>query len=80
MVYETNCTEITQDKPRFKSRRDRQSFLCPQHCHVDFEKGTLTIPKAKDIFCRTAPQVQGYGEDRYHQHDTFGKILCFRIG
>lgn len=49
MVYETNCTEITQDKPRFKSRRDRQSFLCPQHCRVDFEKGTLTIPKAKDI-------------------------------
>lgn len=35
--------------PRFKSRRDRQSFLCPQHCRVDFEKGTITIPKAKDI-------------------------------
>jgi len=35
--------------PRFKSRRDRQSFLYPQHCRVDFEKGTLTIPKAKDI-------------------------------
>ena len=35
--------------PRFKSRRDRQSFLCPQHCRMDFEKGTITIPKAKDI-------------------------------
>lgn len=35
--------------PRFKSRKDRQSFLCPQHCRVDFEKGTVTIPKAKDI-------------------------------
>ena len=35
--------------PRFKSRKDRQSFLCPQHCRVDFEKGTITIPKAKDI-------------------------------
>ena len=35
--------------PRFKSRKDRQSFLCPQHCRVDFKKGTLTIPKAKDI-------------------------------
>jgi len=35
--------------PRFKSRKDRQSFLCPQHCRVDFEKATLTIPKAKDI-------------------------------
>ena len=37
--------------PRFKSRKDRQSFLCPQHCHVDFEKETITIPKAKDIPC-----------------------------
>ena len=35
--------------PRFKSRKDRQSFLCPQHCRVDFERGTVTIPKAKDI-------------------------------
>ena len=35
--------------PRFKLRKDRQSFLCPQHCRVDFEKGIVTIPKAKDI-------------------------------
>lgn len=35
--------------PRFKSRKNKQSFLCPQHCRVDFEKGTITIPKAKDI-------------------------------
>lgn len=35
--------------PRFKSRKEKQSFLCPQHCRVDFEKGTITIPKAKDI-------------------------------
>lgn len=35
--------------PCFKSRKDRQSFLCPQHCRVDFEKETITIPKAKDI-------------------------------
>lgn len=35
--------------PRFKSRKDRQSFLCPQHCRVDLKKGTVTIPKAKDI-------------------------------
>ena len=35
--------------PRFKSRKSRQSFLCPQHCRVDFERGTITIPKAKDI-------------------------------
>lgn len=35
--------------PRFKSRKNKQSFLCPQHCLVDFEKGTITLPKAKDI-------------------------------
>ena len=35
--------------PRFKSRKDKQSFLCPQHCRVDFEKGTISIPKAKYI-------------------------------
>lgn len=35
--------------PRFKSRKNKQSFLCPQHCRVDFVNGTITIPKAKDI-------------------------------
>lgn len=35
--------------PRFKSRKDRQSFHCPQHCRVDFVKSIITIPKAKDI-------------------------------
>lgn len=35
--------------PKFKSRKNKQSFLCPQHCSVDFPHGTITIPKAKDI-------------------------------
>lgn len=35
--------------PRFKSRKNRQSFQCPQHCSVDFKKGTLSIPKVKGI-------------------------------
>ena len=35
--------------PRFKSRKNRQSFQSPQHCSVDFGKGTVSIPKAKDI-------------------------------
>ena len=35
--------------PRFKSRKNQQSFQCPQHCRIDFAKGTITIPKAKDI-------------------------------
>ena len=35
--------------PKFKSRKQKQSFQCPQHCSVDFGKGTVSIPKAKDI-------------------------------
>ena len=35
--------------PKFKSRKQKQSFQCPQHCSVDFGKGTISIPKAKDI-------------------------------
>lgn len=35
--------------PTFKSKHDRQSFHNPQHCSVDFARGVLTIPKAKNI-------------------------------
>lgn len=35
--------------PNFKSKHDRQSFHNPQHCSVDFDKGVLNIPKAKNI-------------------------------
>ena len=35
--------------PKFKSRHNKQSFQCPQHCSVDFEKSTICIPKAKNI-------------------------------
>lgn len=35
--------------PKLKNKKDRQSFQCPQHCVVDFGKGTITIPKVKDI-------------------------------
>lgn len=35
--------------PRFKSRKNKQSFLCPQHCRVDFGKNIISIPKAKNI-------------------------------
>ena len=35
--------------PNFKSKHDRQSFHNPQHCSVDFKKGVLNIPKAKNI-------------------------------
>ena len=35
--------------PNFKSKHDRQSFHNPQHCSVDFRRGVLNIPKAKNI-------------------------------
>ena len=35
--------------PRFKSKKSKQSFHCPQHCNVDFKRNVLNIPKAKDI-------------------------------
>ena len=35
--------------PRFKSRKNRQSFQNPQGCRVDFKRKTISIPKAKDI-------------------------------
>ena len=36
--------------PKFKSKYNpKQSFQCPQHCSVDFDKGILNIPKVKNI-------------------------------
>ena len=36
--------------PKFKSKYNpKQSFQCPQSCSVDFEKGTLNLPKIKNI-------------------------------
>ena len=35
--------------PRFKSKKNKQSFQCPQHCHVDFKKGIITIPNVRDL-------------------------------
>lgn len=35
--------------PRYKTRKSKQSFLCPQGCRVDFLNGTISIPKAKNI-------------------------------
>lgn len=33
--------------PKFKSRKSKQSFQCPQHCNVDFVNGTISIPKGE---------------------------------
>lgn len=35
--------------PKFKSKIDKQSFHCPQHCSVNFKNKTISIPKIKNI-------------------------------
>lgn len=35
--------------PRFKSRKDRQSFHCPQGSRVDFKASTISVFKIKNI-------------------------------
>jgi len=39
--------------PKFKSRKNRQSFQCAQHTKIDFENGTMSVikvPKIKAVF------------------------------
>jgi putative transposase len=46
--------------PRFKSKRGRQSFSCPNNTRrIDFEKELLTIPKIKDIPIRISRAFDG---------------------
>lgn len=45
----TNFFKNGAKYPNFKSKHDRQSFHCPQHVTVDFEKGIINIPKVKGI-------------------------------
>ena len=35
--------------PKFKSKRTKQSFQCPQYCTVNFTDNKLSIPKLKEI-------------------------------
>lgn len=46
--------------PKFKSRHNpKQSFQCPQHCSVDWESGTLSIPKVKGIKTKLHRKFEG---------------------
>ena len=60
--------------PKFKSRKDRQSFQCPQHCSVDFSSSTISIPKAKSI---PAQKIYGENQDCHNIYESVRKILCF---
>jgi len=46
--------------PRFKSRHNpKQSFQCPQACSVNWESGTLSIPKIKNIKAKLHRKFEG---------------------
>src|SRR5215216_485163 len=46
--------------PKFKSKhKSRKSFSCPQGCTVDFERGTLSIPKVKGIQAALSRTFEG---------------------
>ena len=45
--------------PKFKSKKDKQTFQCPQHCSINLERNTLSIPKIKDISIRLHRKFQG---------------------
>jgi putative transposase len=46
--------------PKFKSKHNpRQSFQCPQHCSVDFDRGAISIPKLKKIKVKLHRKFEG---------------------
>ena len=46
--------------PKFKSKKiPQRSYQCPQHASVDFEKGTLNLPKLKGIKAVFSRQFDG---------------------
>lgn len=45
--------------PKFKDKKGRQSFQCPQACRVDFQKGTIDIPKCKGVKAVLHRKFQG---------------------
>jgi putative transposase len=44
----TNFFRKQTKYPKFKSKHNKQSFSCPQHCNVDFESGKTYIPKFRE--------------------------------
>lgn len=46
----TNFFKGRASFPRFKSKKvSHRSYQCPQHCTVNFEQGTINLPKIKGI-------------------------------
>jgi len=47
------------DFPRFKSRRDRQSYSIPQRVRFDFEGGRVRIPKVGEVRAFMSKRIEG---------------------
>ena len=91
LQLETAYNNFFQKKgslPVFKNKRGFQSFHNPQHCVVDFKRGIISIPKAKnikDVFHRkfngrkiSDVTIIMNGDGRYYASilvDTFDKSL-----
>ena len=46
--------------PKFKSKHNsKQSFQCPQHCSVNWDSGTISIPKIKGIKVKLHRKFEG---------------------
>ncbi|MFA7287411.1 MAG: IS200/IS605 family element RNA-guided endonuclease TnpB [Melioribacteraceae bacterium] len=45
--------------PKFKSKRNNQSFQCPQACSINFETNKLNIPKIKNIKIKIDRSFEG---------------------
>jgi len=45
--------------PKFKSKYQKQSFSCPQHCDIDFNNNILNIPKIKNLSIRLSRKFKG---------------------
>jgi putative transposase len=52
-------TGINSGFPKFKSKRNKQSFQCPQHSKVSFEKGKLSLVKIPNIKCNFHRNFEG---------------------
>jgi putative transposase len=56
-VKDVSCKE--KGFPKFKSKHEKQSFMCPQGTKVNFEHGKLTLPKIRNIKCKFHREFTG---------------------
>jgi putative transposase len=56
-VKDVSCKE--KGFPKFKSKHENQSFMCPQGTKVNFEHSKLCIPKIRNIKCKFHREFTG---------------------